>query len=149
MIFRECNFLYQATAELKQAFKDPAIIPALCAVMTGSQNPQVDLLLFIWVFMSSFHSPTQRLVFILASGPSVCCSDAQDESQKTLEENQSRPQRKVLDIFFTYCHPFWCTFANLWFKCFHPAPSVWRQWCCRLYSKKQSKSGGAMVQWMM
>lgn len=31
----------QATAELKQAFKDPAIVPALCAVMTGSQNPQV------------------------------------------------------------------------------------------------------------
>uniref|UniRef100_A0A8C2IV09 Importin N-terminal domain-containing protein n=1 Tax=Cyprinus carpio TaxID=7962 RepID=A0A8C2IV09_CYPCA len=33
--------IQQATAELKQAFKDPAIIPALCAVMTGSQNPQV------------------------------------------------------------------------------------------------------------
>lgn len=32
---------FQATAELKQAFKDPAIIPALCAVMTGSTNPQV------------------------------------------------------------------------------------------------------------
>ncbi|XP_069044135.1 importin-4 isoform X2 [Lepisosteus oculatus] len=31
----------QATAQLKQAFKDPAVIPALCAVMTGSQNPQV------------------------------------------------------------------------------------------------------------
>uniref|UniRef100_A0A673LNI7 Importin-4-like n=1 Tax=Sinocyclocheilus rhinocerous TaxID=307959 RepID=A0A673LNI7_9TELE len=30
----------RATAELKQTFKDPAIIPALCAVMTGSQNPQ-------------------------------------------------------------------------------------------------------------
>uniref|UniRef100_A0A672L5E4 Importin-4-like n=1 Tax=Sinocyclocheilus grahami TaxID=75366 RepID=A0A672L5E4_SINGR len=33
--------IQQATAELKQTFKDPAIIPALCAVMTGSQNPQV------------------------------------------------------------------------------------------------------------
>ncbi|XP_067234291.1 importin-4 isoform X2 [Chanodichthys erythropterus] len=33
--------IQQATAELKQAFKDPAIIPALCAVMTGSQNPQL------------------------------------------------------------------------------------------------------------
>lgn len=32
---------FQATAQLKQAFKDPAIIPALCAVMSGSQNPQV------------------------------------------------------------------------------------------------------------
>ncbi|XP_063063252.1 importin-4 isoform X2 [Engraulis encrasicolus] len=33
--------IQQATAELKKAFKDPAIIPALCAVMTGSQNPQI------------------------------------------------------------------------------------------------------------
>ncbi|XP_051969767.1 importin-4-like [Xyrauchen texanus] len=33
--------IQQATAQLKQAFKDPAIIPALCAVMTGSQNPQI------------------------------------------------------------------------------------------------------------
>lgn len=33
--------ILQATAQLKQAFKDPAIIPALCAVMTGSQNPQI------------------------------------------------------------------------------------------------------------
>ncbi|CAL8311802.1 unnamed protein product [Merluccius merluccius] len=30
-----------ATAQLKQAFKDPAIIPALCAVMTSSQNQQI------------------------------------------------------------------------------------------------------------
>ncbi|KAK6299746.1 hypothetical protein J4Q44_G00297790 [Coregonus suidteri] len=33
--------IQQATAQLKLAFKDPAIIPALCAVMTGSQNPQI------------------------------------------------------------------------------------------------------------
>uniref|UniRef100_A0AAQ5ZK57 Importin N-terminal domain-containing protein n=1 Tax=Amphiprion ocellaris TaxID=80972 RepID=A0AAQ5ZK57_AMPOC len=33
--------IQQATAKLKQAFKDPAIIPALCAVMSGSQNPQI------------------------------------------------------------------------------------------------------------
>ncbi|CAB1457445.1 unnamed protein product [Pleuronectes platessa] len=33
--------IQQATAQLKQAFKDPAIVPALCAVMTGSQNPEV------------------------------------------------------------------------------------------------------------
>lgn len=33
--------IQKATAQLKQAFKDPNIIPALCAVMTGSQNPQV------------------------------------------------------------------------------------------------------------
>ncbi|XP_062377201.1 importin-4 isoform X1 [Sardina pilchardus] len=33
--------IQQATVQLKQAFKDPAIIPALCAVMTGSQNPQI------------------------------------------------------------------------------------------------------------
>ncbi|XP_018600671.1 importin-4 isoform X2 [Scleropages formosus] len=31
----------QATAQLKAAFKDPAVIPALCAVMRGSQKPQV------------------------------------------------------------------------------------------------------------
>ncbi|KAL4657117.1 importin-4-like isoform X1 [Arapaima gigas] len=31
----------QATAELKTAFKDPAVIPALSAVMTGSQSTQV------------------------------------------------------------------------------------------------------------
>lgn len=33
--------IQQATAQLKQAFKDPAIIPALCAVMSGSQNPEI------------------------------------------------------------------------------------------------------------
>ncbi|KAM8823582.1 importin-4 [Spinachia spinachia] len=33
--------IQQATAQLKQAFKDPAIIPALCAVMSGSLNPQI------------------------------------------------------------------------------------------------------------
>lgn len=33
--------IQQATAQLKLAFKDPAIIPALCAVMTGSQNPRI------------------------------------------------------------------------------------------------------------
>uniref|UniRef100_A0A1A7XB36 Importin 4 n=1 Tax=Iconisemion striatum TaxID=60296 RepID=A0A1A7XB36_9TELE len=33
--------IQQATAQLKQAFKDPAIIPALSAVMSGSQNPQI------------------------------------------------------------------------------------------------------------
>ncbi|KAF3703449.1 Importin-4 [Channa argus] len=33
--------IQQATAQLKQMFKDPAIIPALCAVMSGSQNPQI------------------------------------------------------------------------------------------------------------
>ncbi|KAM9712667.1 importin-4 [Menidia menidia] len=33
--------IQQATAQLKLAFKDPAVIPALCAVMSGSQNPQI------------------------------------------------------------------------------------------------------------
>ncbi|KAM9839184.1 importin-4 [Aulostomus maculatus] len=33
--------IQQATVQLKKAFKDPAIIPALCAVLSGSQNPQV------------------------------------------------------------------------------------------------------------
>ncbi|MED6238474.1 hypothetical protein ATANTOWER_022324 [Ataeniobius toweri] len=33
--------IQQATAQLKQAFKDPAMIPALCAVMSGSQNPEI------------------------------------------------------------------------------------------------------------
>uniref|UniRef100_A0A4W6FZK5 Importin 4 n=1 Tax=Lates calcarifer TaxID=8187 RepID=A0A4W6FZK5_LATCA len=37
--------IQQATAQLKQAFKDPAIIPALCAVMSSSQNPQVFYLI--------------------------------------------------------------------------------------------------------
>ncbi|XP_068200033.1 importin-4 [Antennarius striatus] len=35
------NVIQQATAKLKQAFQDPAIIPALCAVMRGSLNPQI------------------------------------------------------------------------------------------------------------
>ncbi|KAM9333183.1 importin-4 [Pholidichthys leucotaenia] len=35
------DIIQQATARLKQAFKDPGIIPALCAVMSGSQNPQI------------------------------------------------------------------------------------------------------------
>lgn len=44
-----CSGNCQATAQLKQAFKDPAIIPALCAVMTGSLKPQVgsDLAFFV------------------------------------------------------------------------------------------------------
>uniref|UniRef100_A0A3Q3VV54 Importin N-terminal domain-containing protein n=1 Tax=Mola mola TaxID=94237 RepID=A0A3Q3VV54_MOLML len=33
--------IQQATVQLKQAFKDPAIIPALCAVMSSSPNPQI------------------------------------------------------------------------------------------------------------
>ncbi|XP_015251775.1 PREDICTED: importin-4 isoform X2 [Cyprinodon variegatus] len=33
--------IQQATAQLKQAFKDPTIIPALCAVMRGSQSPEI------------------------------------------------------------------------------------------------------------
>ncbi|XP_037550418.1 importin-4 [Nematolebias whitei] len=33
--------IQQATARLKEAFKDPAIIPGLCAVMSGSKNPQI------------------------------------------------------------------------------------------------------------
>ncbi|XP_066539895.1 importin-4 isoform X2 [Hoplias malabaricus] len=33
--------IQKATAQLKHAFKDPLIIPALCAVMTGSLNPQI------------------------------------------------------------------------------------------------------------
>ncbi|CAN9506252.1 unnamed protein product [Ophioblennius macclurei] len=33
--------IQQATVLLKQAFKDPAIIPALCAVMSTSQDPQI------------------------------------------------------------------------------------------------------------
>ncbi|KAF3836070.1 hypothetical protein F7725_028628 [Dissostichus mawsoni] len=36
-----CSHGGNATVQLKQAFKDPAIIPALCAVMSGSQNPQI------------------------------------------------------------------------------------------------------------
>uniref|UniRef100_A0A673VX32 Importin 4 n=1 Tax=Salmo trutta TaxID=8032 RepID=A0A673VX32_SALTR len=45
--------IQQATAQLKLAFKDPAIIPALCAVMTGSQNPQVSLISAFIVFLPS------------------------------------------------------------------------------------------------
>lgn len=33
--------IQQATVQLKQAFKDPTIIPALCAVISGSRNPQI------------------------------------------------------------------------------------------------------------
>ncbi|KAJ3611313.1 hypothetical protein NHX12_021329 [Muraenolepis orangiensis] len=33
--------IQQATLQLKQAFKDPAILQSLCAVMTTSQNPKV------------------------------------------------------------------------------------------------------------
>uniref|UniRef100_A0A7N9B1U3 Importin 4 n=1 Tax=Mastacembelus armatus TaxID=205130 RepID=A0A7N9B1U3_9TELE len=33
--------IQQATAQLKETFKDPAIIPALCTVMSNSQNPQI------------------------------------------------------------------------------------------------------------
>lgn len=33
--------IQQATVQLKQAFKDPAIIPALCAIINGSQNPKI------------------------------------------------------------------------------------------------------------
>ncbi len=32
----------QATAELKEVCKDPAIIPALCTILGSSQNPQVS-----------------------------------------------------------------------------------------------------------
>ncbi|XP_072306686.1 importin-4 [Eucyclogobius newberryi] len=33
--------IQQATIQLKQAFKDPAIIPALCTIISGSQSPQI------------------------------------------------------------------------------------------------------------
>lgn len=33
----------QATAQLREAFKDPAIVPALVTVLGSSQNPQVRL----------------------------------------------------------------------------------------------------------
>uniref|UniRef100_A0A8C9RLH8 Importin 4 n=1 Tax=Scleropages formosus TaxID=113540 RepID=A0A8C9RLH8_SCLFO len=33
--------VHQATAELKQAFRDPAVIPSLCSVMINSSDPQV------------------------------------------------------------------------------------------------------------
>ncbi|XP_066578957.1 importin-4 [Amia ocellicauda] len=33
--------IQRATAQLRQAFKDPAVIPALCAIMTGSADPQI------------------------------------------------------------------------------------------------------------
>ncbi|XP_064416459.1 importin-4 [Latimeria chalumnae] len=35
------EIIQQATAQLKEAFKDPSVVPALCAVLTGSQNPQI------------------------------------------------------------------------------------------------------------
>uniref|UniRef100_A0A672ISC2 TOG domain-containing protein n=1 Tax=Salarias fasciatus TaxID=181472 RepID=A0A672ISC2_SALFA len=43
--------IQQATVLLKQAFKDPGIIPALCAVMCNSQDPQhmVHLICFILI----------------------------------------------------------------------------------------------------
>ncbi|RVE58956.1 hypothetical protein OJAV_G00199280 [Oryzias javanicus] len=33
--------IQQATAQLKQACKDPAVVPALCDVLSGSQNPLI------------------------------------------------------------------------------------------------------------
>uniref|UniRef100_A0A8C9RN25 Importin 4 n=1 Tax=Scleropages formosus TaxID=113540 RepID=A0A8C9RN25_SCLFO len=33
--------VHQATAELKQAFRDPAVIPSLCSVMINSSDPQI------------------------------------------------------------------------------------------------------------
>ncbi|MEE6525064.1 hypothetical protein FKM82_024850, partial [Ascaphus truei] len=42
--------IQQATAQLKEAFKDPLIIPALCEVLRGSQDPQVyTALLYICI----------------------------------------------------------------------------------------------------
>ncbi|XP_028290609.1 importin-4 isoform X2 [Gouania willdenowi] len=35
------NLRTEATAQLKQVFKDPAIIPALCSVISGSQDAQI------------------------------------------------------------------------------------------------------------
>lgn len=35
------DVIQQATVQLKQAFKDPAIVPALCAVISGSQSSQI------------------------------------------------------------------------------------------------------------
>ena len=31
----------QGTQELREAFKNPDVIPALCSVIGGSQNPQI------------------------------------------------------------------------------------------------------------
>uniref|UniRef100_V9KAN5 Importin-4 n=1 Tax=Callorhinchus milii TaxID=7868 RepID=V9KAN5_CALMI len=33
--------IQQATAQLKEAFKDPAVVPALCTILTSCPNPQI------------------------------------------------------------------------------------------------------------
>ncbi|GCC39855.1 hypothetical protein chiPu_0023808, partial [Chiloscyllium punctatum] len=30
-----------ATAQLKEAFKDPSVVPALCSILANSPNPQI------------------------------------------------------------------------------------------------------------
>uniref|UniRef100_A0A3B4V0H3 Importin 4 n=1 Tax=Seriola dumerili TaxID=41447 RepID=A0A3B4V0H3_SERDU len=53
--------IQQATAQLKRAFEDPAIIPALCAVMSGSQNPQVLKVVVLQAFMQETHTVQHSL----------------------------------------------------------------------------------------
>lgn len=96
---------FQATVQLKQAFKDPAIIPALCAVMSSSQNPQV-LCMSEWEVKDQrlfhhleskhhFHSEcpviyvVQALHIFCLLDSTVSCSDAADKSEEALEEDQS------------------------------------------------------------
>lgn len=35
------NYSLQATQKIKEAVKDPAIVPVLCTILASSQNPQV------------------------------------------------------------------------------------------------------------
>uniref|UniRef100_A0A3B4B858 TOG domain-containing protein n=1 Tax=Periophthalmus magnuspinnatus TaxID=409849 RepID=A0A3B4B858_9GOBI len=53
--------IQQATIQLKQAFKDPAIIPALCAVISGSQSSQVLKAVVLQAFMQETHSVQHSL----------------------------------------------------------------------------------------
>ena len=38
---KNCFPLFQATQELREYVKDPGVVPALCTVITASQNVQV------------------------------------------------------------------------------------------------------------
>lgn len=89
--------------QLKQAFKDPAIIPALCAVMTGSQNPQVCQASSCCVQLCLQPSAVlSDMLAICVLDPSVCSCYVEDEGEEALEKNKSRSQRKV-SIQSSFC----------------------------------------------
>uniref|UniRef100_A0AAX7VJ89 TOG domain-containing protein n=1 Tax=Astatotilapia calliptera TaxID=8154 RepID=A0AAX7VJ89_ASTCA len=82
--------IQQATAQLKQAFKDPAIIPGLCAVMSGSQNPQV--LYTFYYFILYFHSLNSAVMFAFYSHSlkAVVLQAFMQETEHTVQHSLSQ-----------------------------------------------------------